>query len=242
MKLSVYILGHEVAVLESVGDFKSVLTYLPDTEPDNFVSLTMPVRTESYVWDDQLPPVFQMNLPEGYLLQVLQVQFGPHIGASPLALLSVIGRNMVGRTQVAAPGAQLNELPKPVEIAELLQGDNSEQASSVARARAKRSACNGSPGRAIRSCHMVLRMTVRPIQAGSSRRRQGPIPVVEPVRPVIEAWKHFTSDASPEALMFPTFGRGKRKGQLVPHSSKNFLRVRIRPGGWVFRIVLSRFR
>lgn len=128
MKLSVYILGNEVAVLESVGDFKSVLSYLPDTKPDNFVSLTMPVRTESYVWDDQLPPVFQMNLPEGYLLQVLQEQFGPHIGASPIALLSVIGRNMVGRIQVAAPGAQLNEPPKPIEVAELLQGDNSEEA------------------------------------------------------------------------------------------------------------------
>lgn len=128
MKLSVYILGREVAVLESVGDFKSVLTYVPNTEPDNFASLTMPVRTESYVWDDQLPPVFQMNLPEGYLLQVLQEQFGPHIGASPIALLSVIGRNMVGRIQVAAPGAQLNEPPQPIEVAELLRGDNSEAA------------------------------------------------------------------------------------------------------------------
>ena len=107
MKLSVYVQGREVAVLESVGDFKSVLTYLPDTAPDDFVSLTMPVRTESYVWDDQLPPVFQMNLPEGYLLQVLQEQFGPQIGASPTALLSVIGRNMVGRVQIAAPGAVL---------------------------------------------------------------------------------------------------------------------------------------
>jgi serine/threonine-protein kinase HipA len=128
MKLSVYILGHEMAVLESLGDFKSVLTYLPTAKADNFVSLTMPVRTESYVWDDQLPPVFQMNLPEGYLLQVLQEQFGPHIGASPTALLSVIGRNMVGRIQVAASGADLNEPAKPIEVAELLQGDNSEEA------------------------------------------------------------------------------------------------------------------
>jgi integrase len=39
----------------------------------------------------------------------------------------------------------------------------------------------------------------------------------------------FTSDTSPEALIFPTFGRGKRKGQIVPHDSKNFLRARIRP-------------
>ena len=128
MKLSVYVLGREVAVVESVGDFKSVLNYIPNTATDDFVSLTMPVRTESYTWDDQLPPVLQMNLPEGYLLQVLQEQFGPHIGADPIALLSVIGRNMVGRVQVAATGAVLDEPAKPIEVAELLQGDNSEEA------------------------------------------------------------------------------------------------------------------
>ena len=81
-----------------------------------------------YVWDDQLPPVLQMNLPEGYLLQVLQEQFGPHIGASPMALLSVIGRNMMGRLQVAAPGAELSVPPKPIEVAALLKGDNAEAA------------------------------------------------------------------------------------------------------------------
>lgn len=128
MKLSVYVLGRDVAVLEPIGDFRSVLTYHAGVEEDNFVSLTMPVRTESYAWDDQLPPVFQMNLPEGYLLQVLQEQFGPHIGASPTALLSVIGRNMVGRLKVAAPGANLDDPAQPFEVAELLQGDNSEEA------------------------------------------------------------------------------------------------------------------
>jgi serine/threonine-protein kinase HipA len=128
VKLSVYVLGREVAVVESVGDFKSVLNYIPNTATDDFVSLTMPVRTESYTWDNQLPPVLQMNLPEGYLLQVLQEQFGPHIGADPIALLSVIGRNMVGRVQVAAAGAVLDEPAKPIEVAELLQGDNSEEA------------------------------------------------------------------------------------------------------------------
>lgn len=128
MKLAVYVLGREVATLEQAGDFKSVLSYHPHTAANDFVSLTMPVRTESYVWDDQLPPVLQMNLPEGYLLQVLQEQFGPHIGASPIALLSVIGRNMVGRLQVAAPGAMLDEAAKPIEVAELLKGDNSEAA------------------------------------------------------------------------------------------------------------------
>jgi serine/threonine-protein kinase HipA len=128
MQLSVYVLGREVATLASSGDFKSVLTYHPQVQADDFVSLTMPVRTESYVWDDQLPPVLQMNLPEGYLLQVLQEQFGPHVGASPIALLSVIGRNMVGRVQVAAAGAELTEPAKAIEVAALLRGDNSEAA------------------------------------------------------------------------------------------------------------------
>ena len=128
MKLAVYVLGREVATLEQAGDFKSVLSYHAATAADDFVSLTMPVRTESYVWDDQLPPVLQMNLPEGYLLQVLQEQFGPHIGASPIALLSVIGRNMVGRLQVAAPGAALEQPAQPFEVAALLKGDNSEAA------------------------------------------------------------------------------------------------------------------
>jgi len=128
MKLSVYIQGREVAILEQVGDFKSVLAYASQATESDLVSLTMPVRTESYVWDDPLHPIFQMNLPEGYLLQVLQEQFGPHIGADPLALLSVIGRNMVGRVQVAAAGADLEQAAQAVEVRELLQGDNSEEA------------------------------------------------------------------------------------------------------------------
>lgn len=128
MSLSVYVLGREVATLDSIGDFKSSLTYHDAVAPDDFVSLTMLVRREPWIWDDVLHPVFQMNLPEGYLLQVLQEQFGPHIGASPMALLSVIGRNMIGRLQVATAGANLHEPAKPIDVAALLQGDNSEEA------------------------------------------------------------------------------------------------------------------
>jgi len=128
MTLSVYVLGREVATFEAVGDFRSSMTYHPGVNAGDFVSLTMRVRAEPYIWDDVLHPVFQMNLPEGYLLQVLQEQLGPHIGASPLALLSVIGRNMIGRIQVAAPGASLEEPPQPVDVRALLQGDNSEDA------------------------------------------------------------------------------------------------------------------
>lgn len=128
MTLSVHVLGREVATLEAVGDFKSSMTYRDGVPPEDFVSLTMRVRRDPYVWDDVLHPIFQMNLPEGYLLQVLQEQFGPHIGASPMALLSVIGRNMIGRVQVAPPGANPEEPARPVDVADILQGDNSEEA------------------------------------------------------------------------------------------------------------------
>ena len=128
MSLSVYVLGRDAAVLEPAGDFRSVLTYHATAADSDFVSLTMPVRTASYVWDDMLHPIFQMNLPEGYLLQVLQEQLGPYVTSSPTALLSVIGRNMIGRIQVAVDGANLNEPTQPLEVGELLQGDNSEEA------------------------------------------------------------------------------------------------------------------
>ena len=52
MKLSVYVMGRNVATLEQSGDFKSVLAYNAQTvdgAPDDLISLTMPVRTESYV-------------------------------------------------------------------------------------------------------------------------------------------------------------------------------------------------
>lgn len=128
MSLSVYVRGREVGALSAIGDFKCTMRYHESVAADDFVSLTMPVRREPWLWDDVLHPIFQMNLPEGYLLQVLQEQFGPVIGASPMALLSVIGRNMIGRVQVAPPGAVLDEPAQPIDVAELLQGDNSEEA------------------------------------------------------------------------------------------------------------------
>jgi serine/threonine-protein kinase HipA len=128
VKLAVHVLGRDVGVLEPSGQFESVFTYHAKTSADDFISLTMPVRTKSYEWPAPLHPIFQMNLPEGYLLKVLQEEFGPRIGADPTELLSVIGRHMIGRLQVAAPGANLGEPPQAFEVAEVLQGDNSEEA------------------------------------------------------------------------------------------------------------------
>jgi integrase len=62
-----------------------------------------------------------------------------------------------------------------------------------------------------------------------TKESKAPIPVPQQVRPVIEAWRRLCKDSAPDALMFPTFGRGDRKGQAVPRWGKNFLTWRIRP-------------
>lgn len=55
------------------------------------------------------------------------------------------------------------------------------------------------------------------------------IPIPESIRPIIEAWHRVSPDTSSEALIFPTFGRGKRQGESVPRQGNNFLRYRIYP-------------
>jgi serine/threonine-protein kinase HipA len=126
MKLNVFVNGRAVAVLDSPDSFEYVLTYRPDTRPDDFVSLLMPVRTASWNWPG-LHPFFQVSLPEGFLLQVLKEQLGPHLGASPLDLLTVVGRNTIGRVQVSS-AQTLDEPALPFDVSALLQGDNSPQA------------------------------------------------------------------------------------------------------------------
>ena len=127
MKLHVFVHDKPVAALESADGFRHVMAYHPDVLPEQFVSLLMPVRTESYAYPD-LHPVFRMNLPEGFLLSILQEQLGPQVGASPLNLLSVVGRNAIGRVKLAAPGADPTQPPVPFELDGILRGDNSEAA------------------------------------------------------------------------------------------------------------------
>lgn len=125
MKLNVFVQGNHVAVLESSARFDHSLTYLPGASEQDFVSLAMPVRTASWTWP-ALHPFFQVSLPEGFLLSVLKEQLGPHLGASGLDLLSVVGHNLVGRVQVSA-GTQPTASTSLDDLAPLLHGEASEK-------------------------------------------------------------------------------------------------------------------
>lgn len=123
MRLNVFVNAKPVAVLDSPDGFNHVLTYRPDAAENDFVSLLMPVRTESWTWP-ALHPFFQVSLPEGFLLAVLKEQLGPHLGARPLDLLVAVGKNTIGRVQVSASDSLANEKPG-FEIEHLLHRDNS---------------------------------------------------------------------------------------------------------------------
>jgi integrase len=62
-----------------------------------------------------------------------------------------------------------------------------------------------------------------------TRESRNAIPIPEDVISIIEAWRSVSKNISPDALMFPTFGRGIRKGEVVPRQGRNFLKWRIHP-------------
>ncbi len=65
-----------------------------------FVSLTMPVRAKSYA-HARLLPVFEMHLPEGYLLSVIKKHFGKLGIADDFALLSLLAPSLKGRVTLS---------------------------------------------------------------------------------------------------------------------------------------------
>jgi len=123
MKLDVQVQGKNVAQLFRERD-EYVLKYNADAEPCDFVSLTMPVRETPWKWPRDLHPFFRQNLPEGYLLNVIREEFGPHLDGTDLSLLAVIGGMGIGRVTVTpeggAPGTEL----APLQVEDLLTGQN----------------------------------------------------------------------------------------------------------------------
>lgn len=87
---------------------------------DAAVSLTMPVRMESWVIPE-LHPIFQMNLPEGALLAAIRQAIAKVIGDDDLSILRVTGGNQVGRNRFSLPGAVAPGLVEsPESLEELL--------------------------------------------------------------------------------------------------------------------------
>ncbi len=100
---------------ESPGEY--VFAYHPDADPESQVSLTMPVRLASWV-NRELHPIFQMNLPEGALLEAIRRAIAKVVGEDDLSILRVTGGNQVGRNRFSLPGDGspcIEETPESLE-------------------------------------------------------------------------------------------------------------------------------
>ena len=100
----------EAGLLDRHGDRGSTFAYLADTPSVRSVSVTMPMRLESWSASFGLLPIFEMNLPEGVLRERLRLAFAKATGTfDEFDLLSVVGRSQVGRIRYTGDKEQLRE-------------------------------------------------------------------------------------------------------------------------------------
>lgn len=92
------------------GQRGAAFTYASEACADRAVSMTMPVRLASWNQTFGLHPIFEMNLPEGYLRERLRLDFAKATGTfDDLDLLAIVGRSQIGRLRYTAPDEDLSE-------------------------------------------------------------------------------------------------------------------------------------
>lgn len=110
MTIKVWTSGSEAGLLDKARAKGSTFSYERDVAPENAISLTMPVRLESWNMGYGLAPIFEMNLPEGALLERLRLAFAKATGSfDDLDLLAIIGRSQVGRIRYTGETDILDE-------------------------------------------------------------------------------------------------------------------------------------
>ncbi|MEO5827455.1 MAG: type II toxin-antitoxin system HipA family toxin [Luteimonas sp.] len=109
--------------LLAFGARRYLFGYAHDAARAAEISLLMPHRLEQYE-SRELHPIFQMNLPEGYVLERLRNRVAKTTPVDPMLLLALTGREAaIGRVHVQAPQAVLDALdvPEPGGRGEQLQ-------------------------------------------------------------------------------------------------------------------------
>lgn len=97
-------------LLDRHGNSGTTFSYDHAASPDRAVSMTMPVRPASWDQSRGLLPIFEMNLPEGYLRDRISRQFSKALGTfDDFDLISVVGRTQMGRLRYTGPDEQPGE-------------------------------------------------------------------------------------------------------------------------------------
>jgi serine/threonine-protein kinase HipA len=112
----------EAGLLERFGTRGSTFLYLPGASANRAVSITMPVRLPSWDLSYGLPPIFEMNLPEGVLRERLRLAFAKATGRfDEFDLLGIVGRSQVGRIRYTGEKDALTEDVPFQSVEEILE-------------------------------------------------------------------------------------------------------------------------
>jgi serine/threonine-protein kinase HipA len=112
----------EAGLLDRHGERGSTFAYLPGSAEARAVSVTMPVQLPSWNAPFGLAPIFEMNLPEGFLRERLRLAFAKATGTfDEFDLLSVVGRSQAGRIRYTGDTEQLREDVPFQSVDEILQ-------------------------------------------------------------------------------------------------------------------------
>jgi serine/threonine-protein kinase HipA len=123
----------------------------------------MPVREEAWRWPRDLHPFFRQNLPEGYLLNIIREEFGPLLDGTDLSLLAVVGRMGIGRVTVTAEGGLPGWELQPLQVEQLLTGENTAETFSALVRHYARAAISGA----------MPKFLAPPTDMGAGRERMG---------------------------------------------------------------------
>lgn len=111
--------------LQREGDY--VFAFDPHAVDLAAPALGMPRRVKPYL-HPSLHPIFQMNLPEGYVLEQLRQRLAKTTGMDPLLLLTVIGTEApIGRLRFSAAGAAAMPAMPGERLADLLASQGSKE-------------------------------------------------------------------------------------------------------------------
>ena len=125
--LAVWAVDNRSGLLARELHQECVFAYSPDTNANAQVSLTMPIRLQSWVSRD-LHPIFQMNLPEGALREFIRRAIAKVVGEDDLAILRVTGGNQVGRNRFSLPDDESPHFEEtPESLDELLSYSDTQE-------------------------------------------------------------------------------------------------------------------
>ena len=91
--LEVYVHEKKVGSLAFENN-EYIYNYQNEDDSNNYISLTMPLRQKNYI-NKFLHPIFEMHLPEGYLLSIIKKHFSKITKTDDFGLLKLMSTNIL---------------------------------------------------------------------------------------------------------------------------------------------------